>query len=73
MNLKLNDRVKIKNTRSMRTGTIVGIYEEDYYMENNEKERVLFASVGDLKVKLDGYKIETFITYSPSEIKLISE
>ena len=71
--MKINDRVKIKNTRAHRTGTIIGVWDEDYYIFNIKKERILFAVAGELKVKLDGYEEESIVTFSPSEIILIED
>lgn len=71
--MKINDKVRIKNTRALRTGTIVGIWDDDYYIINDKNERILFAVIGELKVKLDGYEEDNIVTFSPSEVLLIEE
>lgn len=71
--MKINDKVRIKNTRAQRTGTIVGIWDEDYYIINDKNERILFAVIGELKVKLDGYEGDNVVTFSPSEVLLLEE
>ena len=71
--MKINDRIRIKNTRAFRTGTIVGIWENDCYIENANNERILFAIKGEYKVRLDGYEVENIITFSSSEIILLDE
>lgn len=71
--MKINDRIRIKNTRAYRTGTIVGVWENDFYVKNSKNEMILFAIKGEYKVKLDGYKGENIVTFSESEIILIDE
>lgn len=44
--MKINDRVKIKNTRAHRTGTVIGLWDEDFYILNSKNERILFAVAG---------------------------
>ena len=70
--MKINDRIRIKNTRAYRTGTIVGIWESDFYIENSQNERILFAVAGEYKVQLDGYEGDNIVTFSESEIILIN-
>ena len=69
--MKINDRIRIKNTRAYRTGTIVGVWENDYYIENANNERTLFAIKGEYKVRLDGYEGENIVTFSASELILL--
>ncbi|MEO9806690.1 MAG: hypothetical protein ABJF04_25745 [Reichenbachiella sp.] len=70
MSYKINDRVKQLNTSANRLGTIIGIYEEDVYVNSNG-ERILFAVAGELKVKFDYEEGDGFTPMSRSEVELL--
>ena len=69
--MKIGDRVKQKYTRANRKGTVIGIWEEDEYIENN-KERILFAVKGEVKVRFDNSTLESaYHTFSETELEIL--
>lgn len=70
MSLNIGDRVKQKFTRANRIGTIIDIYEEDFYIKSGN-ERILFAVEGEYKVEFDSDPGEGYITLSGAELEKI--
>ncbi|RED92195.1 hypothetical protein [Marinoscillum furvescens] len=68
--MKEGDRVKQLFTIAERHGTIVGIYDEDFYI-NTPKGQILFATKGELKVQFDGTSEGTSITLSPQMVQIL--
>lgn len=67
--MKIGDRVKQKHTKANRKGTVIGIWEEDEYIQSNE-ERILFAVKGEIKVRFDNPE-STYHTFSETELEIL--
>ncbi|MCV9389149.1 hypothetical protein [Reichenbachiella ulvae] len=72
MSVKMYSRVRVLNPPSERIGTVVGVFDEDYYI-NNKGDNVLYASRGELKVHFDGAPEGDFVPYAESMIELVDD
>ena len=63
---EINDRVKQKNTRASRFGTVIGVWEKDIYIDTEKGEKILFAEKGEYKVRMDNQN--NYSTFSSDEI-----
>jgi len=66
---KIGDRVRQKYTLAERTGTIIGIWEEDNYFTDKEGKRILFACKGEYQVRFDNEIGNGVITFSGKELE----
>jgi len=65
---KTHDLVYYSNSKY----SIIGIVEEDLWIQNNDNERILFASKGEYKIRRAGGTNSTY-TYAPeSMLKLVN-
>ncbi|MBX3164457.1 MAG: hypothetical protein KF900_08250 [Bacteroidetes bacterium] len=71
-NFKIGDRVKVKNTRATRLGTIVGVFEEDFFYAEPNGEKIRYAVKGEFQVKLDNNPEGSYIPFSNEEIVKIN-
>ena len=66
--MEVNDRVKQKHTKAIRTGIIIGIWEKDEYIKDKNKNQILFACKGEYKVKFDNETGQGYVTFSEQEL-----
>lgn len=67
MKFKKGDRVKQIGLN--RKGTVVGIWENDFFINKDTDDPVLFASKGQYKVRMDGDSKDSFSTLYSAEIE----
>ena len=64
------DRVKDTTLLANRIGTVVGIYEEDKFIESNG-EIILFASKGEFQIRFDNDKGDGIVPMHGSQLEKV--
>ena len=69
--MKKGDKVRLKNYRKSIIGEVVGVFEEDVYLEKSNGESTMYACKGTLKVAFDSHSEGGFTPLSASQLTLV--
>ncbi|MBR9831030.1 hypothetical protein GYB57_02690 [bacterium] len=68
MKFKIGDLVKQVNTKATREGKIIGIWEHDYQIDNQDGSKTLFAVKGEYKVEMLNSEKGHYHTFSAEQL-----
>tara|TARA_R110002072_G_scaffold182289_2_gene338438 strand:- start:1230 stop:1445 length:216 start_codon:yes stop_codon:yes gene_type:complete len=68
MKFEIGDLVKQVNTKATRKGKVIGIWNHDYYIENKDGSKILFAVKGEYKVEMLNSEKGNYQTFSAEQL-----